>query len=313
MRAIAVGLVFLHHLAVLPGGGVGVTVFFVLSGFLITSLLLRERESTGKVRLKAFYLRRGRRLLPALAVVMAAVFAGMALVGDAGGIGPLFVITALYLGNYAEAGGANLGALGHTWSLAIEEQFYLVWPLLMLGLVRFPRRWILGGLLVIAGSIMAARMWTALTGPLDAAMYPTQLRADALLLGCALALVPLSPPRWVVGIGVVGLLASLALPAPLGVGVAAIATVPLIARRIPALEWKPVVYVGMISYGVYLWHFPVIYALRPYGLLWLAIPLTLVLASLSYHLWEKRFLRRSHPARRPSLRRPARAPTVSAS
>jgi peptidoglycan/LPS O-acetylase OafA/YrhL len=297
LRAVAVGLVVLYHLGVMPGGGVGVTIFFVLSGYLITTLLVRERNQTGGIKLRAFYVRRVRRLFPALALVMAAVFAVMALIGHPSPIPWLFVVTALYLGNFAEAGGADLGAFSHTWSLAIEEQFYLAWPFLLLGLFRLPRVWAAAGLVVLAGVIMAARVAIASQGSLDAAMYPTHLRADALLLGCALALVPRSAPRWAVWVGAAGLILSLALPSPWAVSLAAVSTLPLLVAPIRVLEWTPLVYVGVISYGVYLWHLPVIYALSPFDLLWLTIPLTLLLAAASYHLWERRFLvRRSASA-----------------
>ena len=140
VRAFAVlAVVALHGGTHLNGGFIGVDVFFVLSGFLITTLLLQEWRARGDFRLRAFYVRRARRLLPALALTLVGVtvlVAAFAWYYDGGvryGFAVLSVI--FYAGNWVAAFTVHQGALGpltHTWSLAIEEQFYLLWPLLLL-------------------------------------------------------------------------------------------------------------------------------------------------------------------------------------
>ncbi|HEY1116399.1 MAG TPA: acyltransferase, partial [Acidimicrobiales bacterium] len=138
MRGVAVLLVIAYHgeRSLAPrGGAIGVTMFFTLSGFLITTLLLRERASTGRIGLGRFYWRRALRLLPAL-VTLVAVTSAYALVTDnhertLGAALPVL----LYVGNWVRTlhDTEGLGLLEHTWSLSVEEQFYLVWPLAVLG------------------------------------------------------------------------------------------------------------------------------------------------------------------------------------
>jgi len=147
---------WVHRLA--RGGFVGVDVFFVISGFLITSLLLREREKTGRIDAPAFYLRRARRLFPALAVLLIAVLGGAVLFesNHEHQVLGAVVVTALYAANWVQAfGGVHLGALGHTWSLACEEQFYLLWPALLtvLAIVGVRGRWLVA--VLTAGSVAA--------------------------------------------------------------------------------------------------------------------------------------------------------------
>ena len=117
-------------------GTVGVSVFFVLSGFLITRLLLEEHRATGAVRFGNFYARRALRLLPAMAVMLAIVGTWGAVSGE---INAPVLWPALYLSNIAVASGVDVGVFTHTWSLALEEQFYLVWPLVLLWALRTGR------------------------------------------------------------------------------------------------------------------------------------------------------------------------------
>src|SRR2546430_2700946 len=149
IRALAVTAVVLYHLGALGGGFLGVDVFFVLSGYLITGLLLFEHQHTGRISLGAFYLRRARRLLPALYVLLAVV-ATLAVVvrpGDLAGLRHDLWAAVGYATNWwliAEGSsyfgaGAHPSMLTHLWSLAVEEQFYLVWPLALLGLLRLAR------------------------------------------------------------------------------------------------------------------------------------------------------------------------------
>ena len=151
LRAIAVGLVLVYHLfpGLLPGGFLGVDVFFAISGFLITSLLLSEWSASGRIRLADFWRRRARRLLPALGLVIATVSTAALVVGGdvLVGIGRQIAGAALFMSNWTSiAAGSDYFAkdapelFRNTWSLGIEEQFYLVLPLLALVLVRLPGR-----------------------------------------------------------------------------------------------------------------------------------------------------------------------------
>lgn len=279
MRGLAILLVVANH-AELPGfarsASVGVTLFFVLSGFLITTLLLDERNKAGGLNLAAFYRRRALRLLPALFVLLA-VFAGvMIAIGRWSYVLPDAIPAAFYYANWIHASGEELGPMTHTWSLSIEEQFYLAWPVLM---VIVPRvRWL--GVIAIVGAvgILGAR-WVAWTGG-DGylwSFFATHTRADGLLIGCALAVwFAIRPPRvgrWAIGAAVAGLtMASFAGNldfAVFGLTGAALASAVLVAvaaQRSPSmLRWRPLVYVGTISYGLYLWHAPIFHLGRTFG------------------------------------------------
>src|SRR4051812_20382433 len=166
LRALAVAAVVAYHAGAgwLPGGFLGVDVFFVISGYLITSLLLAEHRASGSIDLVRFWLRRARRLLPALVVMMAVVLAAMLLLhhDEVGRLRGAVASSLLYVGNwylvladqsyFAEFGRPPV--FRHLWSLAVEEQFYLLWPpLLALGLAALGRRrLVLAVLAVIAGS-----------------------------------------------------------------------------------------------------------------------------------------------------------------
>jgi peptidoglycan/LPS O-acetylase OafA/YrhL len=380
IRALAVAAVLLFHggVAFLPGGFLGVDAFFVLSGFLITSLLLSERQARGRVRLLAFWGRRARRLLPVLLLVLIAVavasrfaLAGAAdtglLRGDAlAALGYLANWRMIYRGGDYFAQTATASPLQHTWSLGIEEQFYLFWPLLVVGLAaalpwRRARATLLAATLLGAvGSAVAA---AALFRPtaVDRAYFGTDTRAQALLIGCALgllltgrrSLVPAprqptlgpdrigAPPRTRAAIPasrlgprhpspVQRLLAGLAVAGAaltgylwthasggdrwlyrggLTFGALAVAAVLAHAVTSPAgllarvLAVPPLVRLGRVSYGVYLWHWPLFQLLtaertgeRGLSLLALRCTVTVLVASASYHLIE-RPIRRAAPLR----------------
>ncbi len=349
VRAIAVAAVVLYHGGVswLRGGFLGVDVFFVLSGFLITSLLLTELEGTGRVRLLRFYERRARRLLPALVVLVLLVAAFAYLVVPHGSYPSLprqIVGTMLYVGNWTliagHAGYFTLGLppspLQHTWSLAIEEQFYLVWPALLFGLTRLvrTRRSMAAWCALGAAATMAITAGQFESGSSPNALYfATQTHATTLLLGCAgaclllrgrgreggspFATAPPSRRRLVDALGALawaGVLVAFLEVRGTGSflyrgGYLAVGLVVLVAigaavaspegpvARVLALG--PVAYLGRISYGVYLYHFPLFIwldaertHLHGVALLALRIAATLLVASLSYAVVEQPVRRR---------------------
>jgi peptidoglycan/LPS O-acetylase OafA/YrhL len=309
VRAIGILLVFIHHMITpVPfGGHVGVDVFFVLSGYLITDILLRERKKHGGIRLKRFYLRRAARLYPALLVVIAALLIPGALFAPSLGkylLENFLAVTyttplALQFSNGAA------WAWRHTWSLGIEEMFYLVWPLLMilvLGKGQTKMR-----LAVMAGVGGMALLLASVA--LEVAGQPGSLllRSGGLFLGCALAvfLRPQRPARipavaaWV-GLALIGAAVAIgtldhaasAVPVLLtGIGSVAIIA-HLVQNRGGALTvvlgCAPMAYLGRISYELYLWHYPLLIILawafnaEPLAVAWIAAPLSIGLAAATH-------------------------------
>ena len=280
LRGTAVLLVMASHIGLTgfgSGGWPGVTLFFVLSGFLISTLLLEERAATGGVRLRAFYFRRACRLFPALAAFVVIV-GGAQILSGAPKIGTVLVGIVLYYSNWDFVRGIAVAPMAHVWSLAIEEQFYIVWPgLLLAGLAITKGRlkMILIGLAIgiIASTVLRLVLFD-ISG-YSRAYYGTDTRADALLLGCALAVVfhsgrILSPSR------LFAIVAALVIfviswppylpqyngPEMLGLTAGALASVVLVAlaatKGSRILELRPLVLTGRISYGLYLWHVPIL-------------------------------------------------------
>jgi peptidoglycan/LPS O-acetylase OafA/YrhL len=279
IRGIAILLVVGAHAFHLPPTGyLGVDLFFVLSGFLITTLLLEERAETGKVSLRSFYERRARRLLPALLMMLVAYTA----VEFAQGRHPtLRILAGLFyftnLGPLLHSGGT--GPLGHLWSLAEEEQFYLLWPLLLIFLAARPRRVAPSIVVVLLGAVVVERILLVHSGvPSWRVMYAPDTRSDGLLVGCLFALVRhygrgerlriasgaialvLAPfvtlflfVDWRTRIIELGGLTILTLY--FGLLVTAAADTP----KNP-LAWPPLAKLGVISYALYIWHFPLLYA-----------------------------------------------------
>jgi peptidoglycan/LPS O-acetylase OafA/YrhL len=312
VRGIAIALVLVFHFTGLAVGTAGVELFFVLSGFLITSLLVEEHEQTGSVALGRFYWRRGRRLFPAL-VVMVGVLALLALVvGEHLPVAP----TLFYYANWAQ-GELGVGPLGHTWSLAVEEQFYLTWPLALVVALRWRH-----GPLVLAVTAAAASLASRLVvhDPFHVYM-DTETQAWGLLLGCALALLArrglpaLRVPAWVL----VGVLASSALVTdPLVNRVTISALAPVVAVPLvwvgcsqPGLAWAPLRYLGQRSYGLYLWHYPIlalaggVLHVPPWPVVVVVAALSFGAAELSYRYVERPFRTAALPrlglARRPGV------------
>ncbi|MCU1483391.1 MAG: acyltransferase 3 [Actinomycetia bacterium] len=292
LRAFAVlAVVAFHTDHGLRGGYLGVEVFFVLSGYLITNLLLTESVRMGHVRLGHFYLRRAARLLPALVLAVLGVAAlytiesrvrpplGEAVTG--------FAAVFLFAANWVEAhDSGSMYFLGHTWSLAVEEQFYLVWPPVLVVLLRWRRtlRSVLVMTLVGAVASMVLRALLAFGGEgarLQAG-YGSPARAGALLLGCGLAValhVPEVAARlrrpataWA-GLGGAVVIAVAVFVAPsdqratftVWLPLVALASTALVAhcttgtsRLTEALSLRPLVWIGRRSYGIYLFHFPIL-------------------------------------------------------
>jgi peptidoglycan/LPS O-acetylase OafA/YrhL len=346
LRAVAIVAVLLCHagLPFFAGGYVGVDVFFVISGFLITRLLLGELEGTGRISLRRFYARRARRLLPLSAVLLASVgvlslllLSPVRAVEVSGDI----VSSALYTANWHFAAQSvdyfaqdvEPSPVLHLWSLAIEEQFYLVWPTLLLAVTWFARRhyysvrpviWATLAV-VLAGSFA---LGVTLTAEQPAAAYfSTFGRAWELGLGAALALLGVLPIRRAAAavIGWAGLAAivcaavafdastpfpgTAALLPTLGTALLILGGASLYgqARGGPAalLSLGPVRYVGRISYAWYMWHWPaLIFAAAAWGPLSVEAGVAVVLASLiptvvTHHLIEDPVRLSSALARRP--------------
>ncbi|MGZ4688981.1 MAG: acyltransferase family protein [Acidimicrobiia bacterium] len=312
LRAIAVTAVLFYHadLNWIPGGFLGVDVFFVISGYLITSLLLAEFRNRGRIGLGQFYLRRARRLLPALFLLLGVVglFAVVFLPDEVTKLRGDVVAALLYGTNwwqifrnvsYFEAAGRP-PLLQHLWSLAVEEQFYLVWPLLLTGMFRLwkgrrrPMLLATLGMIAISASLMIglsiSRGYPISHDP-SRVYYGTDTRAFTMLIGAVLAMVwapwrlserATQGARWVLNaIGVVGLLGlgwmflnvsefsnalyrgGFLLCSVFSAMVIAVTVHPAADLGRWFLGLKPMRWVGERSYGIYLWHWPVFMVTRP--------------------------------------------------
>lgn len=287
-------------------GHVGVTLFFTLSGFLITALLLEEYDRTGRVALGAFYRRRARRLFPALGVVLLAV-AVLQVWRPVGVSVGMFASVVLYVSNYWQLAHPDLGALSQTWSLAIEEQFYAIWPLVFLFGISRGRRW----LAVATGVLIVVSVVTVVTSTGQVQWWGSPQRASSLLAGCLLAVWMSSrregagSPWWAAG-GLVALVpltvAADVLPATayiLGVPVVGCVVLWATSQRWQAtwLQGPVLRWFGSRSYAIYLWHYVVIWTLPGINPdMWaigalVRVPLALLLAEASWRLVE-------HPRRR---------------
>ena len=284
LRALAAILVLVFHAKFLPGGFVGVDIFYVISGFLITGLLLKELNSNGRISLKAFYLRRSKRLLPAsfLVLFITAIVAWLLLPPiSRGSIGRDLIATTLYVSNYLFAWWQNdyqnLNAVPspfiHYWSLAVEEQFYLFWPIFIIALAKLKSsRKFLIGFWSVTIITFALGVWLTELAPIWA-FYSLPTRAWELSIGALIALLPRlqNQKRVVAIIGLVALLVSTfwfseetafpgfyALLPVLGTA----ALLSSIGNWPNPIKWLATnrisLWLGKISYPLYLWHWPVL-------------------------------------------------------
>jgi peptidoglycan/LPS O-acetylase OafA/YrhL len=368
LRGLALTWILAYHFTagdrLLPGGWVGLDVFFVLSGFLITVVLLDEHRVCGRVSLRRFYARRALRLLPALLVVLAVWTVLLLRFGDTAWFGatpgtdppgdPVDVgaalrqvgVVLLYGVNWVYALGSGDAPLAHLWSLAVEEQFYVVWPVVLLVVLRLGRTWPVVAL-AGASAVLPLFLYDGGAG-VDRIYFGTDTRAVGMLLGAFAGLAwhrrrstgagrPVTAVRaWSGAAAVVVVLLTVdggpvkALAAPALMALAAAQVVPYLvdepgsgmARglRAPVLVW-----LGQRSYAVYLWHYLFATWLNP-APAWVGIPVgvaaSLLVAELSWRLVEAPALRvgdRYRPAQaaggaalpvsRARVRRVAPAPT----
>ena len=350
LRGLALlGVLLFHANGALPGGYLGVDLFFVLSGYLITSLLLAEQRATGRIRLSAFWVRRARRLFPALLSLMPAV----ALYGryfartdELQSLRAQALAALAYVANWQAIFEhksywqlfAAPSPLEHTWSLSIEEQFYVLWPLLVtLILRRYSSRALLLVSVVLSAVSMCAMLLLFKPENTTRAYLGTDTRMAGILAGAALATL-VSPGR-AFGRRATRYLDGLGACALLGLGVAwcklsgenpflyrggfwltelgalalivcGVAGEPSLVAR--ALAFRPFRWLGTISYGVYLWHWPVNVFLTPerahlHGVLLQAarFTLTFAIAIASYHFLERPIRRHGLPFNRPLFIVPA--------
>ena len=349
LRGVAVLAVVLYHFSpdIAPGGFLGVDIFFVLSGFLITSLLVNERERRRAISLSRFWIRRARRLLPALVLVLLAVGISTLFLADRGeghriGIDGFFALGYIANWRFIWSGQSYVeqilqttpSPLRHTWSLAIEEQFYLVWPLIVVGVsaivgtrdragrgtARFRNALLV--VCVVLGGASFLRMETLYrsVGDVDRVYYGTDTHAWLLLLGAALGAVSAGAPSLArrtprvlliaagcaASVGLVVVMANLDATSPslyrgayAAIGILIVIVLAAAAQpgRNPlgrAFSIRPLVGLGLISYGVYLWHWPAVVWLTPertgidgVALFALRAVCTLVVSVASYRLVEQ--------------------------
>ncbi|HEX6732348.1 MAG TPA: acyltransferase [Pyrinomonadaceae bacterium] len=330
LRGLAILLVITHHQLIplsLSGGFLGVDLFFVLSGFLITTLLVTEFDASETISLKNFYLRRVLRLGPALVLYLIASLVVTYQLHPSDFMRELRLVglALAYSTNWRLALGwdMSLDPTAIIWSLSIEEQFYLVWPVLLLVCLslRFKRKHLIVGLIVVIATICLHRrqMWAEGT-ELNRLYYGTDTRADAPLMGCLLALIPqraftFATQRFLkfASVAASGILIYLVTTVHFTdtflyrggyTGVALLSGIITLTAALQSstwfvriLEWPPLRFFGRISYGLYLWHWLLLQTTSFYSLVgptldpWARCLSAILISALSFYLIEIRFNR----------------------
>ncbi len=344
LRGLAVFAVLAYHggISRARGGFLGVDVFFVLSGYLITALLVQEWRQTGRIDIRAFWVRRVKRLMPALIMLSVAMVGWLFLLAEPAERSSLRLDILASLGYVANwrfvvsgqsyfAQFADPSPLRHTWSLAVEEQWYLIWPLVVWAGLRVTRGRLGRMTLLVVGAAMGSAVWAAVlwgNGDLSRIYYGTDTRAQELLMGAGLALllakVTFSPRlRWLFDATGVAALGALVAGAVLVhdtspwlyrgglLGTSLVVATVIVAGVQPGrgivkatLSWLPFRWLGKISYGLYLWHWPVnivltseLTGLDSWALWGVRLEASLMLALASYFIVERPVLQMARFAR----------------
>jgi peptidoglycan/LPS O-acetylase OafA/YrhL len=307
------------HPQIFLGGNIGVDLFFVLSGFLITTLLLNEQKTTGSISIKTFYIRRALRLLPALVLLLAAVitFSWFAHPETIPGVlASAKSVIGYYWNWYLSAGWQpQTDRLGHLWSLSVEEQFYVLWPIVLIFTAARPRVF---RLILIAGisgpAIGRVLLWSG--GPALDLYFRTDLRFDSLMWGALAAWLSFNRkaipyPNSVGGIAFISYivlacfrnlsngflyLGGYSLIGALGLYLIIAGTKSDSHWLKSILEFRPLKWTGKISYGLYLWHVPIFievsnYQLNPLASNAIALAATFAISAASYYGLEMWFLK----------------------
>jgi peptidoglycan/LPS O-acetylase OafA/YrhL len=316
LRAVAIILVICNHMMrfMLPiGGWIGVDVFFVLSGYLITSILLHELRETGKISFYNFYARRALRLVPALAIVVIFQLVRSVFSQNGHEIREATLVSVFYIENWNMIyGWWPIDYMGTTWSLSVEEQFYLLWPLTLVFIVnKRPLVWIVAAVTVM--TLAELLFWRGGGAATEHTLqFSLGIRPVGLLIGIAIAFLPISrwrmpplmAPAMLLAIGLIALTADRSafvfLSAPLAVSLATAILIICTNQSGPVtatLSATPIRYIGKISYGLYLYHVPIFLLAEehkvrlPFYLYGVGIlVLVFATATLSYEFVEKPIL-----------------------
>lgn len=330
IRGLFMLVVMICHaqLKFIPGGKLSMSVFFVLSGFLITALLMQEWKRTGKISFKQFYYRRALRILPALfaLLLVCSLYALTQERNDAIASFKSIAATLFYVANwYIALNIGNSGPLTHTWSLSVEEQFYTVLPIFLTVLLclKLKKRWMIGLLILLtaAAIIHTVSLWEG-DASIRRIYFGTDARIDQFLMGCLIGVLAswniLPKTRQTILASKIAAIASvifivfleltlyeadpfMSRGATTLIGIASAAIIiNLISSPVKPLkdflETPLLVWIGRISYGLYLWHFPIFRQIMALGLhpvltIIIEVAITFAVAILSYYFIEQPFLR----------------------